>query len=348
MKPRALLSHNFSLKLLAVVLAFAAWVVAQGEQVHRVTVDVPVRYLLPSAEDGEPFSSRLVVMNDAPLPKKVRLQLSGTRVAISRFVVEQSALEYAVDLTEATAGTRVESFRIPPVELGADIVLDAVSPADIGIVLDVVDSVTVPVRIRRRGKLGEGFREVRSRVNPEEVTLVGSRRDLAQVEVVDTVALRMGELDQAGYLDPLPLDLSHLHLLPESPLEVRVSVEVELKIEEQQFDNVEIRLGVGMAGHRLVPQRCRVKVKGPPQLVEQLSVSEVEAVLSGQADRLDFSAGDRAPVMALVTAGSDPTMPAVRVEINHPRAAELHIVVEPQSFVVGRLSQAGDLVQGKD
>jgi len=336
MNLRALLSHNFTLKLLSVVLAFAAWVLAQGEQVHRVTVDVPVRYLMPDGAEGVDFSSRLVVMNDAPLPKQVRLQLSGTRVAISSFVADKGSLEYSVDLREAEAGTRVESFRIPPVELGSDIVLDTVSPADIGIVLDVVDSVTVPVRIRRRGKLREGFREVRSRVNPEEVTLVGSRRDLAQVEIVDTVALRMGDLDQSGYLDPLALDLGTLHLLPESPLEVRVSIEVELKLEERQFDNVEIGLGTAMVGYRLVPQRFRVKVQGPPQLVEELSVGDVSALLSGHSDRLDFSAGDRAPVMALIGEGTEPEVPAVRVKINHPRSAELRLVVEPQSFVVER------------
>jgi hypothetical protein len=338
MNLRVFLSHNFTLKLFSVILAFAAWVLAQGEQVHRVTVDVPVRYLFPDGPDGAGFSSRLVVMNDAPLPKQVRLQLSGTRVAISSFVADKGNLEYSVDLREAEAGTRVESFRIPPVELGSDIVLDTVSPADIGIVLDVVDSVTVPVRIRRRGKLREGFREVRSRVNPEEVTLVGSRRDLAQIEIVDTVALRMGELDQTGYLDPLALDLGSLHLLPESPLEVRVSIEVELKLEERQFDNVEIALATGMEAYRLVPQRCRVKVQGPPQLVEELSVRNVSALLSGRPDRLDFSAGDRAPVMALIGEGTEPGVPAVRVKINHPRSAELRLVVEPQSFVVERYS----------
>jgi len=346
MNLRALLSHNFSLKLLALVLAFGAWLLAQGEQVHRVTVDVPVRYLLPAGEDGSTFSSRLVVMNDAPLPKNVQLQLSGTRVAISSFVAEQGGLEYAVDLQEATPGTRVESFRIPPVELGTDIVLDTVSPAEIGIVLDVVDSVTVPVRIRRRGQLREGFREVRSRVNPEKVTLVGSRRDLAQVEVIDTVALRMSDLDESGYLDPLPLDLSDLHLLPESPLEVGVSIEVELKIEERQFDNLEIQIGKGMVAHRLVPNRCRVKVQGPPQLVEELSASDVNVVLDGQADRLEFSAGNRAPVMVLTAPGGELSMPAVRVKIDHPKAAELRIVVEPQSFVVERVGQADNPVQG--
>lgn len=348
MNLRVLLSHNFSLKLLAVGLAFGAWILAQGEQVHRVTVDVPVRYFLPAGEDGTGFSSRFVVMNDAPLPKNVRLQLSGTRVAISSFVAEQADLEYTVDLQEATAGTRVESFRIPPVGLGADIVLDTVSPAEIRIVLDVVDSVTVPVRIRRRGKLGEGFREVRSRVNPEEVRLVGSRRDLAEVESVDTVALRMGDLDQAGYLDPLALNLSHLHLLPESPLEVRVSIEVELKIEERQFDNVEIRLGSRMEAHRLVPQHCRVTVQGPPQLVEQLSVADVDVLLSGEPGRLDFSGGDRAPVIALVAAGSELSVPAVRVTIDHPEASALRIVVEPQSFVVERSGQVGHPGQAKD
>ena len=35
---------------------------------------------------------------------------------------------------------------------------------------------------------------------PQE-TLVGSQKDLAHVEAVETVALRMGEMDENGYLD---------------------------------------------------------------------------------------------------------------------------------------------------
>jgi YbbR domain-containing protein len=337
MNLRGFLSHNLALKLLALVLAFAAWVLAQGEQVHRVTVDVPVRYLFPDADEGATGSSRLVVMNDAPLPNQVRLQLSGTRVAISSFVADQGDLEYPVDLREAKAGTRVESFRIPPAELGPDIVLDTVSPAEVRIVLDDVDSVTVPVRIRRRGKLREGFREVRSRVNPDQVTLIGSRKDLANIETVDTVALRMGELDESGYLDPLALDLGGLHLLAESPTQVRVSVEVELKLEERQFDNIEIGLAAGMEAYRISPLRCRVKVQGPPQLVEELGVRDVRASLSGLPDSLGLAAGERAPVMALVGEDIEGDAPGVRVWIDHPRAAALRLVVEPQSFVVERL-----------
>ena len=337
MNLRAFLSHNLALKLLALVLAFAAWVLAQGEQVHRVTVDVPVRYLFPEAEEGAMGSSRLVVMNDAPLPNQVRLQLSGTRVAISSFVADQGDLEYPVDLREAKAGTLVESFRIPPTQLSSDIVLDTVSPAEVRIVLDAVDSVTVPVRIRRRGKLREGFREVRSRVNPEEVTLIGSRKDLANIETVETVALRMGELDESGYLDPLALDLGGLHLLAESPSQVRVSVEVELKLEERQFDNIEIGLAAGMEDYRISPMRCRVKVQGPPKLVEELGVRDVRALLSGLAEHLPPKAGERAPVMALVGGEVGDDTPAVRVWIDHPRAAILRLVVEPQSFVVERL-----------
>ena len=348
MNIRSFLSDNFTLKLLSVVLAFGAWLLAQGEQVHRVTVDVPVRYLFPDPDDGSEGSSRLVLMNDAPLPTQVRLQLSGTRVAISSFVADQGGLEYPVDLREAAAGTMVESFRIPPGELGPDIVLDTVSPAEIKIVLDNVDSVTVPVQIRRRGELRQGFREVRSRVNPDKVTLIGSRKDLANVELVETVALRMGELDEDGYLDALPLELAGLHLLPESPREVRVSVEVELKLEERQFDNIEIALSTAMEAFRVSPSRVRVKVQGPPQLVEELGVRNIVAGLSGLPERLDFSTGDRAPVMALVENDDDADVPAVRVRVDHPRAADLRVVVEPLSFVVDRRDGVGDSDPAQD
>ena len=345
---RRFLSHNFTLKLLSVVLACGAWLLAQGEQVHRVTVDVPVRYMFPEGPEEGSESSRLVLMNDAPLPKHVRLQLSGTRVAISSFVAEQGELEYPVDLREAQAGTMVESFRIPPGGLGPDIVLDTVSPAEIGIVLDNVDSVTVPVKIRRRGKLGQGLKEVRSRVNPEKITLVGSRKDLANVEMVETIALRMADLDASGYLDPLPLDLTGLHLLPESPTEVRVSVEVELELEERQFDNLDVTLGEGMQSFRLSPARCRVKVQGPPSLVEELGVRDLRAVLSGDPTGLDFSTSERFPVMVRSKPGGGDDLPAVRVFIDHPRADELELVVEPQSFIVERLSEPRDRDQERD
>ena len=333
MNVRALVTDNFWLKVLSVLLALGAWLVAQGEKVHRVTVDVPVRYVFPEPSEDSEISSRLVVMNDTPLPREVRLQLSGTRVAISSFVAEQSDLEYRVDLREAGPGAIVESFRIPPVELGREIVLDTVSPAEVGIVLDDVDAVTVPVRIRRRGALRDGFRELRSRVNPEEVRLVGSKTDLAKLDFVETVALRMGELDESGYLDALALDLGGLHLLPESPVEVRVSIEVERELQERQFDGLEIAVDNGFSGLRVNPSRCSVRIQGPPDLVSSLSVRDLRASLSGNPALLELAAGGRAPVMALLGKGTGET-PAVRVWLEHPRADELRLSVEPQSFVV--------------
>ena len=47
MNIRALVGENLAMKVLSVVLAFGAWLVAQGEQVHQVTVEVPVQYKEP-------------------------------------------------------------------------------------------------------------------------------------------------------------------------------------------------------------------------------------------------------------------------------------------------------------
>lgn len=336
MRLRSLLTDNLTLKVLSVVLAFGAWLLAQGEQVHRITMDVPVRYLFPERAEGKDEDSRLVVMNEAPLPEQVRLQVSGTRVAISRFEAEQADLEYPVDLREAKPGTVVYSFRIPPGELGPDVVLDTVSPVEVGIVLDAVESITVPVRIRKVGELPQGLTEVGSRVKPEEVTLVGSRKDLANVDHVDTVALRMSEMDDSGYLGGLELDLEALHLLPESTREVTVTIEVKLKLEELKFDKIPVEVDPKMEGMTVSPARCRIRVKGPSEVVEKLSPSDLRAAFQGSPDLLDFSTADRVPVMAVKATGTGSEQPAVYLYVDHPRAAELSLEAEPQSFVVER------------
>ena len=342
MNLRSLLGDNLVLKVLALLLAFGAWLVAQGEQVHRVTVEVPVLYQQPEGDRSDPAADRLIMTNDARLPAMVSVQVSGTRVAINRFVSHRDKLRYTVDWKDASAGLHVHSFRRIPGGVATDLVLDAVSPAEVEATFDVVDSVTLPVRLRRAGVLPAGLREGSARVNPERVTLVGSRRELSQLEVIETEPLRLNELTEKGYLDELALELGGLHLLPESPREVSVVVEVEADIADGSFGNVSLDTVESMAGFVIRPDHCAVVLTGPPEIIRALRPRDVRAVVSGEGDRLDFSKGLEARIPALVAGSVDADAPSVRIYIDHPGASQLEVEVKPTEFLVAPATNVFD------
>ena len=338
MNIRALVGENLAMKVLSVVLAFGAWLVAQGEQVHQVTVEVPVQYKEPVANDGDPSAMRLVMINDTPLPETVSLQVSGTRVAINKFVSETDTLRYTVDWSDATSGLHVHSFRRIPGGGATNLAIEAVSPAEIEVTFDGVDRVTLPVRLRRAGALAPGLREGTSRVNPERVTLVGSRRELSRLEYVETAPLRLNELNETGYLDELALELGGLHLLPESPREVSVVVEVEKDVDgERRIKGLPIRTSTQMAGFELVPVRYAARLRGPPEVLREIGEADLKGEFGGNSARLDIVTGERATVSVLTGGVGDPDRPAVRVTLNHPRSSEVRIDVEPAEFRVTKL-----------
>lgn len=337
---RAALTDNLVLKATSVLLAVGAWFLAQGARTLHQTIEAPVEYLMPEPDqDGR----RLILMNDDPLPDPVRLQVSGSRAAVGRLVEQtrKKEITYVVDLREVEPGRTVHSFLRPPGGVGAEVQIDTVSPAEVEMVFDPVVSETVPVQLRTSGHLPTGFVEKGLEILPTEVKLVGSRSDLAGIEVVETMPLRLDRLTR-DHDGTVALDVARLHLLPESPAQVRVRVSVEEASATREYAGIAVIPGAGLEGLEVVPSTCVITLEGPVPVLEALAGEGLRARADGDPGLLAFP--DMGPALIRYTA--EPldagAAPAVRVTIDHSRAAEVQLrSVDPLTFKVGRPGAMG-------
>ncbi len=341
MRARNLLADNLVLKGMSVLLATGAWFLAQGEQIYRATIEAPVDYLMPEAE-GETGILDLILMNDIPPPKSVRLQVSGSRGAVNRLsdLASEVEVRYVVDLREAEPGRAVHSFLRPPSGVPRDVAVDTVSPAEVEIEFDQVTSVKIPVRVQTRGRLPTGFVETSRQSSPANVTLTGSRRDLMDVEFIQTLPIDLddvrGDFDEAA-----DLDLGHLQLLPESPRSVQARLRVSEAHAEREFPGITIQVAEKFGDLSVTPSMAVLRLHGPVPVLESLGSDRVSVRLDGDVGQLVF------PTEGPVLVGYSPSAviagarPAVRITIDHPRANEVELRgVEPLSFRVFRVESA--------
>ena len=333
---RAAFTNNMVLKATSLLLAIGAWFVAQGEQIYPATIDAPVDYLWP--EPG-PDGRRLILMNDKAPPNPVRLQVSGSRAAVNRLRerTRENEVRYVVDLRAAQPGPTVHSFLRPPGGVTAEVQLDTVSPAEVELVFDLVGSESLPVLLRTVGRLPTGFVETKREVSPSEITLIGSKTELARVELVETLPLRLDSLED-GFEGSLGLDLAALHLLPESPRGVFVGFGVKEATAEREFPGIPITLGAGLAGMDIAPSSCVLRLEGPVPVLEDLAASGLGIEADGDPTALFFPEEGPASISYSAEPGGEGAGVAVRVRIDHPRAAEIQLrSVEPLGFRVTRI-----------
>jgi len=316
---------NLSLKLLSLVLATLGWVLAHGEQTYHETVVVPVDYLQPEA---------LVLLNDTALPERVVIQVTGSRAAIKGLQSQfrEGSVQYLVDLEEAEPGRTVHSFRRPPLGMSNLITMQTVSPAEVEFRFDELSSRTLPVQLSVRGDLPAGYVETARTIEPSFVTLMGARGELAQLHSVPTVPLRLGDrresVDQA-----LALDLSGLHMHPDSVTSVRVTLEVSELTGEATVADVPVVFGDGRR-FTMEPATCVVSLFGPLPLLAELDSLSLSAEVVGQLD------GERVGKPGAADLGWEPLAsesgkPGILIRVAHTRAGEVVVKgVLPRRFKV--------------
>ncbi len=193
---------------------------------------------------------------------------------------------------------------------------------------------TVPVLLRTRGKLPKGFVETARSVTPAEVTLTGSRSDLADLEFVQTVPLRLDEL-RDDFEGQVSLDLAALHLRGDGPRAVQVAFGVDEATAEHEFAGIQVAGGEAWAGHDVAPASAIVRLAGPVPVLDELRRRGLTVALTG--DPADLAWGDEGEAVVAYAPGAaaDGSPPAVRVVIDHPRAGDVELrSVEPLTYRV--------------
>ncbi len=316
---------NLGLKLLSLTLAVLGWLLAHGEQTYQDSFVIPVDYLQPAS---------LVLLNDTALPERVVIQVSGSQAALKalRAQLREGALEYLVDLEEVEPGRTVHSFRLPPLGMSSLVTMQTVSPAEVEFHFDALDSRTLPVQLRVRGDLPSGYLESERTLEPSFVTLMGARSELVDLHAIPTVPLRLSDRRQS--VDQiLALDLSGMHMHPDSASSVQVRLDIAEVTGDHQVVGVPVVFGDGER-FTMEPSSCEVSLFGPLPVLAQLGSGSIQAEVVGQLDgervgRLDAADLSWNPLR------SDDGKPGVLIRVSHPRAGEVVVKdVVPRLFKV--------------
>lgn len=316
------LRENAGLRLVSLGLAIVLWFVAQGEQTYQATVVAPVKYVMP--ED-------LVLINDAAPPEQVVIRASGSRASL-RSLQEQlrdSPARFVVNVEDAAPGRTVHSFRKLPAGVGQDVTIVTISPAEVELTFDEVGRRTLPVLLRTRGKLPSGFVEAARSLQPPEVTLSGAASELADLEFIQTLPIRL-ESRRTSFEGELGLDVGDLHLTEDSARLVVARLEVAEAMADREYGVVPVT--IALEGVTVEPEACLVRVRGPVPVLDALEAGVVRGELRGDRDALDLTEGSTSVGW---TRDAVVEAPAVAIRIDHPRAADVEVLsVSPERFVV--------------
>ncbi|TNE86746.1 MAG: hypothetical protein EP330_20815 [Deltaproteobacteria bacterium] len=298
-------------KLLSLLIAVAAWLWVQGEEVIQTQARVDVSWTLP---DG--------LVTAAPLPHSVLVTLRGARNVVRR--VEDLNPSIALDLTDVGVGEHRIEFgmaNIRGLPAGAEVVSH--TPASVGLVLDRLAARKVRVRAVRVGEPDRTVDVVGVTLDPQVITVRGPAQAIADLVEVSTVPIDVTGLSEDSRL-------SYEVELPQGAEVVGVSrltaeVDVEARLTRRTFAAVPVYVWQ-QPEWRPITEAVQVVLEGPAGELRGLAADGVLAFvhLPSEPSRLRYAA-EFGPTEGL------------RVRVVHPGSKEVRAVsVDPNEVEVFR------------
>ncbi|HHO54620.1 MAG TPA: hypothetical protein ENK18_28030 [Deltaproteobacteria bacterium] len=307
----AWVTGNLWSKLLALVLALAAWLYVQGEQVHEQTMKATVQWKLPPK-----------LVTTEPLPTSLALVVRGTRTATRS--AEHMVARLPVDISEIGVGEHgLEFDAFPMTGLPPSLQVVSIKPSSLRFTLDELAVTKVKVRPVLVGDPGDGFEIQESTVDPPVIEVRGPRSKVASLREVSTRSIDVSGL-VSDTISDVDLDL---------PRGVELASEV-----------------VPTASIVVVPTSERRVLTQVPVLVWgrydfQPEEAHVDVTLEGPAGQLEGVTFDRVVAMVHVP---EPAVEdryeawfgpqeGVRMRILHPGGEDVEVVaVQPPQVTVVR------------
>ncbi|MFZ2223800.1 MAG: CdaR family protein [Candidatus Deferrimicrobium sp.] len=156
---RRIASQNLGLKILALVLAVAAWWFVTGESKVLVSFTVPLE--IRNVPKG-------LTMTNQPA-REVEVRLSGPSSLLSG--LRPSEISAGVDLTAARAGRQVFTMDDRVVKIPPGIKVQRIFPSSIEVILDRTERRVIPVSVRIGGGAAVRRRVAKVEVDPLSVEI---------------------------------------------------------------------------------------------------------------------------------------------------------------------------------
>ena len=177
MKLSTLLFRNAGTKLLALVIACAAWYLLSGERRERISER---SYRLPLSIVNIPAGTIIV----SPLPDAVDVRLRGSFTALR--LLEPAKLEAVIDLLGASPGEKRYPLAPEDINVPRGVEVIAIAPAEVRLSLDAVEDKILPIVPEITGSPAPGSRVEEIAAEPRSGRVQGPARTLARLTALRT------------------------------------------------------------------------------------------------------------------------------------------------------------------
>ncbi len=171
---RRLASQNLGLKVIALVLAVAAWWFVAGESKVLVSFTIPLEIRNVPKE---------LTMTNKP-ERQVEVRLSGPSSLLSG--MRPSEISAGVDLSAARAGRQYFTLDDRAVKVPPGIKVQRIFPPSIEVILDRTERRTVPVKARIGGGGAVRRRVAKVEIDPPSVEVEALAEEFSRMQVVYT------------------------------------------------------------------------------------------------------------------------------------------------------------------
>lgn len=255
-KMTRLMSKDWLLKFISLVLAVILWYFVGGEDRIDKNVMVPIEIInLPRD---------LVISNQ--FKKEIEVTVSGPRSLILEMA--NRAVTRQVDLSTATPGTMVIENDNKHIPVLRGITVQRVQPSSIILSLDKLIQKQFPVEIRTTGRVAHGYQIKKLKSEPEVITIAGPYTTLSQVDHFYTKAINLDGVKQSMQLQiPLELDAAIVELIGETS--VTADLTIGLETVAVTFDNLSVSGVVNGQNREVQPDQVKVVANIPRLFLEK-------------------------------------------------------------------------------
>ncbi|MDK9709183.1 MAG: CdaR family protein [Desulforhopalus sp.] len=277
-----LMSKDWLLKFISLVLAIVLWYFVGGEDRINKNVMVPIEIInLPRD---------LVISNQ--YKKEIEVTVSGPRSLIMEMA--SRAITRQVDLSAATPGTMVienDNKHIPVIR---GVTVQRVQPSSMILSLDKLVQKQFPVEARTVGRVANGYQIKSLKTDPELITIAGPHTILSQVDRFFTKAINLDGVKQSMQLQvPLDLDPAIVELIGETS--VTTDLVIGLETVTITFEGLRVNTLPELQNIEIQPSQVKVVAHVPKVILDRKI--DLKTLLSAVAVKRD---GDAAMKVRIV------------------------------------------------
>jgi len=185
-------------------------------------------------------------------------------------VLPRLKINYVLDLSKADIGVNTIPIRKALVPFPKGVSILKINPDIITVRIEKEVTKNLPIRISLAGKPAKGFEVVGTRAEPASVLLRGSIEALGPMDYVSTKQLNITG-QTSSFKKKVALDLKESLKHANSSEVILAHVMIKERMVEKMFKNIHVIGKQTLYKYRITPSTITLKVKGPSNLIENLS-----------------------------------------------------------------------------